>query len=195
MYRKNGSRKSLQKSSKLPPTLWFRGLILEPFAMLFPALERFFSNLVFGTCPGAPLERFWPPMWHPWSHVLHFVVDFGGNFAFYNCLYLPPLVLSRASSMMASLIFSTFITTSYSHLLYCLGPSPSDGLLDSLYFYNRLCFRPPVLYRGSSLRWPPWFIFTFITASTSALLYCLGSPPPVLLPEMSRTSEGRSHNS
>ena len=68
IHLKNDAGKYWKISTKIPPTLRFRGPILEPVAWLFPGVARFFADLFFGTSAGTPkndfgylLEGFWPP--------------------------------------------------------------------------------------------------------------------------------------
>ena len=49
--------------------------IWDPFTLGLPTVENLFCDLVFGSSAGHPLDRFWPPLWHPWSDVLHFVMN------------------------------------------------------------------------------------------------------------------------
>ena len=56
---RNDSGKASNKTSKIPPTLWFGDPMLGHFAQHFAAPARFFRNLFFGTFRRHPHGRFW----------------------------------------------------------------------------------------------------------------------------------------
>ena len=54
--------------------------MLALVAWLFPAVVRLFCDLFFGTSEAYSLERFWPPLGHPWSDCPNLLDELRSHF-------------------------------------------------------------------------------------------------------------------
>jgi hypothetical protein len=77
----NDTGKASKKSLKIPPTLRFRGPILEPFVRRFRSFCCFLVICFSEPLGGTPLDRLWPPLVHPWFDFVDLLEDFGSKFA------------------------------------------------------------------------------------------------------------------
>ena len=48
--------------------------------VLFPLWRVFFATRLSEPLGATPLDRFWPPLGHPWSDCVTFLKDFGSKF-------------------------------------------------------------------------------------------------------------------
>ena len=79
IHPKNDAGKYLKILSTNTTHIAILGPSLEAFALGLPTESRLFGDLVFGTSARHPRERFWPPLGHIWSDVLHFWDEFRRN--------------------------------------------------------------------------------------------------------------------